>query len=540
MPVHILVVDDEPDMESLICQWFAQQIKERNWNFTFASNGAEALELLKGNREFHIIITDINMPIMDGLTLLLHLRELNKDFKTIIVSAYGDMDNIRAAMNRGAFDFNTKPIDFNDLENTIYKTLDEVERLRKGKQAQQQLQQAILDMEISKIEKQKAEEARNLERQFMANISHEIRTPMNAIIGMNNLLLNLLTDEKQIEYLKGIKYSAENLLSIINDILDLSKIESGKLNIEKIPFSIRQTTEMVGTNLKIKANEKGINLHIEVSSDIPPFVKGDPVRLFQMLINIGGNAVKFTEKGTVSIRVSTAGKEVNKINIRFEIEDTGIGIPEDKLTKVFDKFTQANRHTSRKFGGTGLGLTITKQLAELQNGTISLKSRLGEGSVFVFTLPYEETTDQLPEIQNQILSDDMIEQMKSKRILLAEDNPFNQVVAVDSILELIPQLKVDIAENGKQAVEMHSSAPYDLIVMDIQMPEMDGYEACRKIRNELPLPARNVPILAMTASVIKEEVQECFNAGMNDFVPKPFNQSELVQKMSSLLLNSRI
>lgn len=537
MPPHILIVDDEPDLELLIRQKYRHQIRDGKYRFSFAGNGVEALEMLKQENDIDLILTDINMPEMDGLTFLSNIRFLEGKYKAVVVSAYGDMDNIRTAMNLGAFDFITKPIDFADLEKTIEKTLVEVEEIRKGIQAREQLQKAIHDKEIAEIQRQKAEEAKKHERQFLANMSHEIRTPMNAIIGMTKLLMNISSEHRQLKYIKGIKDSAENLLAIINDILDLSKIESGKIKIEHIPFSIHDTLELVLTTLKHKAEEKGLALNSTIDSSVPLSVKGDPVRLYQVLMNLVGNAIKFTEQGKVAINAITAGRSDGQIPIRFDVADTGIGISEENLSKIFDKFTQASSDTTRKFGGTGLGLTISKQLIEIQKGHITVWSRPGEGSVFSFTIPFLETREVPVEKGTDLPSAGTIELIKDKRVLIVEDNAFNQIVAVDSIHEIIPAMPLDLAENGKVAVEMHEKNNYDLIIMDIQMPEMDGFQASQKIRKELPSPLSSVPIIAMTASVTREEVEDCFDAGMNEFVAKPFNQAELINKMCGLLLN---
>lgn len=537
MPPHILIVDDEPDLELLIRQKFRHQIRDGKYRFSFAGNGVEALEMLKQENDYDMILTDLNMPEMDGLTLLSNIKFLDGQYKAVVVSAYGDLDNIRNAMNLGAFDFITKPINFSDLEKTIEKTLVEVEVIRKGMQAREQLQKAIHDKEIAEIERQKAEEAKKHERQFLANMSHEIRTPMNAIIGMTKLLMNISTEYRQLKYIKGIKDSAENLLAIINDILDLSKIESGKIKIEHIPFSINDTLELVITTLKHKADEKGLTLSSKIDPSVPSGIKGDPVRLYQVLMNLVGNAIKFTERGHVNINVITAGHSDGQIPIRFDVSDTGIGISEENLSKIFEKFTQASSDTTRKFGGTGLGLTISKQLIEIQKGLITVWSRPGEGSVFSFTIPYLETVETPVEKGTDIPSPNTLNMIKDKRVLIVEDNAFNQIVAVDSIHEIIPDMPLDLAENGRIAVEMHQKNNYDLIIMDIQMPEMDGFQASQKIRKELPSPLSAVPIIAMTASVTREEVEDCFEAGMDEFVAKPFNQAELISKMSRLLLN---
>ncbi len=532
----ILVVDDEPDVEALIRQRFRNEIRNGELQFEFAGNGAEALEKINRDDSIEMILTDINMPMMDGLSFLSKLREKEGLFKAVVVSAYGDMENIRTAMNRGAFDFITKPIDFNDLSTTVDKTLHEVDIIRRGIEAREQLEKTLREKEIAEIERIKAVEMRKHEQQFLANMSHEIRTPMNVVIGMTNLLLKGSPRDNQMKYLKAIKDSSENLLVIINDILDLSKVEAGKISFETIPFSFRESMGLVHTSLKFKAEEKGLKLILDIDPDLPDMLMGDPVRLNQVLINLAGNAIKFTEKGSVTIVSRNEKMENGRVWIHFEVRDTGIGISEEQIHKIFEKFTQASSDTTRKYGGTGLGLTISKQLIELQEGNIRVTSRHGEGSVFAFSIPYRIAEGAVHEEKKKIEVNNILDNLRTKRLLLVEDNEFNRIVAIDTIQSVIAGMNIDIAENGRIAVEMQQKGNYDLIIMDVQMPEMDGYEATRTIRSILKPPLNGVPILAMTANVMKEEVDRCLSAGMNSFITKPFDPDDLIDKISDLLL----
>ncbi len=526
-PARILVVDDEPELEQLIRQRFRHKIKSNEIVFDFAGNGAEALDKMTGKSEFDLVLTDINMPIMDGLTLLVKINEQQKRAKTVVVSAYGDMVNIRTAMNRGAFDFITKPIDFPDLETTIYKTLEEQRILRKGLEASEMLGQSILD-------KEKAEQSEKFKQQFLANMSHEIRTPMNSIVGMTNLLINSELETTQKKYLNIIKKASENLLVIINDILDLSKIEAGKMEFEKIDFLVKDVVEMVFHTLQFKAEEKQLSLTYDIDKNLPAALKGDPVRLNQVLINLAGNAIKFTEKGSVNISATLMSKSGNQLIVEFAVTDTGIGIPEDQLYKIFESFSQASSDTTRKFGGTGLGLTISKQLIELQGGSIYVHSRFGKGTTFGFKIPYEQGSAE--ETGKKMINETDVsgDQLKGIRVLLVEDNQFNQMVAVDTLQELVNDILIDVAENGKEALLMLDKNDYDVILMDIQMPVMDGFETTKQIRKTFTSPKNHTAIVAMTANVTKEEVDRCFEAGMDAYIAKPFVPQDLLNKIAQV------
>ncbi|MEZ5067572.1 MAG: response regulator [Bacteroidia bacterium] len=531
MASRILVVDDEADLELLIRQRFRSRIKSEELEFEFAHNGQEALNKLKDDATIDLVFTDINMPIMDGLTLLRKIKESNIHSKAVVISAYGDMDNIRKAMNSGAFDFITKPIDMTDLDTTMNKGLSEMEMIKQGIRAKEELKNTIIEKEVAVIEKEKAEESKRLKQQFLANMSHEIRTPMNAIIGTVNLLTKSDLDSKQSKYINLIKTSADNLLVIINDILDISKIESGKFTIENVAFNLKEKVMHVYESLKAKAEEKHLELNVKYSDDIGDYYLGDPVRITQVLINLTGNALKFTEKGSVTIEVKQCSESSK--GVCFSVIDTGIGIAEDKMKFIFESFVQESSDTTRKFGGTGLGLTISKQLVELMGGELKVKSKQGEGSVFTFTLPMTRVESLTSEI-NDSNDKKELKVRPGLRILLAEDNKFNQMVAEDTLNTLLPELSMTMVDNGKEAVEKLKANIYDLVILDIHMPEMDGYEAASFIRNQLPPPANSIPILAMTANVIAEEIEKCFDVGMNAYVSKPFNEEDLQKKIIAL------
>ena len=390
-------------------------------------------------------------------------------------------------------------------------------------------------VELAKKEKEVAERTAQLKHQFMANMSHEIRTPMNAIVGMTRLLISKEPKPEQMRYLSAITMSANNLLVIINDILDLSKIESGKITIEHTDFVIRDVLQSVRDMLLLKAEDKKIEFRTSVDPAIPRMLVGDPTRINQILINLAGNSVKFTEKGYVEVAAKLKKKEGNKYWITFDIIDTGIGIGPQYIDTIFDSFTQAGADITRKFGGTGLGLTISKQLAGLMGGDITLTSELGKGTIFTVLVVLEEAIVQEEKQESNGLSEESMERLNHLKVLLAEDNEFNRMVAEDTLKEIWPDLQLDMAVNGQDAVDRLKEERYDLVLMDIQMPVLDGVSATKKIRNELPEPARSVKIIAMTANVLQEDVQSYLLAGMNGFVSKPFQVDELINKIDSVV-----
>lgn len=536
MPAKILVVDDEQDLEFLITQRFRQKIKDGILHFDFANNGEQALDKLTDSNAVDIVLTDINMPVMDGLTLLRKIGEREISCKCVVVSAYGDLHNIRIAMNSGAFDFITKPIDFKDLEKTIDKSLVELAVLRGGEKAKEQLEKTLYEKEVMAIQKEKAEQSEKFKQQFLANMSHEIRTPMNAVIGLTSLLIKNNPREEQLRYLNAIQQSANNLLIIINDILDLSKIEVGKMQFEKTAFHPVEVVSLLNNILQFKAEEKKISFITEVAPDVPEVLIGDPTRLTQILINLAGNSIKFTETGTVTVHMSRNLKLSTDTICMLSVQviDTGIGIAAEKLLTIFESFSQASDDTNRKYGGTGLGLTISKQLIELQNGSISVSSRLGTGTEFAFEIPYEKG-EKRTEIKASEMQSQLEISLEGIKILLAEDNEFNQMVAIDTLQDLIPGIQIDVAGNGAIAVNMVKAKAYDLVLMDIQMPEMDGYEATRIIR-ELPAPKNAVRIMAMTANATPEEINKCFQSGVNEYLSKPYKPDELLLKIKSTMM----
>ena len=382
--------------------------------------------------------------------------------------------------------------------------------------------------------KEKAESASQAKQKFLSNMSHEIRTPLNAVIGLSEILMMENPREDQIELLKSIRFSGENLLVLINDILDYSKIEEGKINIEKTVFDTDQLLENLKNTFKSKAESKNLKFNLKVDPGLPKYLIGDPHRLSQILVNLIDNALKFTEKGSISLIVHINHKTDNEIELKFCVIDTGIGISQSEQERIFERFEQATAETTRKYGGSGLGLAIIRNLLRLQGTDIKVKSKSGKGSEFFFILKFDinDDTETSPKKKSTSKGIDT-EESFPVNVLLVEDNEMNMKVA-KRFLERWNYI-VDTAENGQEALKKYQSNPYDMILMDLHMPEMDGWEATKAIRNKEKESSKKTPIIALTADVMIEDLNKLYEIGMNDYITKPFNANELQSKIEKLL-----
>jgi len=383
---------------------------------------------------------------------------------------------------------------------------------------------ATLNAEEAKVI---AESALQSKQQFLSNMSHEIRTPMNAILGFTKVLLKTDLAPKQKEYLDAIKASGDGLLVLINDILDLAKTDAGKMTFEQTPFKIEFSIATMHQVFDLKIKEKNLELVKVYDNKIPEVLLGDAMRLHQILLNLLSNAIKFTAKGKITVTVRLLNEDKEKAAIEFAITDTGTGIPEDKLESIFENFQQATSSTSSTFGGTGLGLAICKQLVEKQGGTISVKSKVNEGSTFIFTLIFQKTNG---ESEKEIGAVKLDREIKDIKILVVEDIKLNQLL-MRTILDDF-KFKYDIADNGKIAIEKLQTETYDIILMDLQMPIMNGFEATEYIRNTMK---SKIPIIALTADVTTVDVEKCKTVGLNDYVSKPLDEQILHTKIIELL-----
>lgn len=408
----------------------------------------------------------------------------------------------------------------------VAKELNENQRNALAIVAKHVINQLELGTKNSQLGAQKkiAERAVFAKDSFLANMSHEIRTPLNAIIGFTDLVAQTKLDPVQKDYIDSVQIAGENLLLIINDILDLSKIESGNLVIEAQPFNLKKTLKHVYDLLKVKVHHD-IEFNLFLDADMPEVVIGDQGRLNQILVNLTGNALKFTEEGEVTVSVKLLEETDDHYSLKFSVKDTGIGIPEDKLMSIFERFKQAEESTTRRFGGTGLGLNIVKQLVELHGAEIRVKSKQNRGSEFFFVFNYRKAKD--TETTAEPFSEEKLGKLK---ILVCEDNILNQKL-VKSVIQNFG-FELDIAENGEEGIALLSKKEYDLILMDLQMPVKDGYQTTEYIRNEMNL---TIPIIAMTAHSLVGEQERCYDVGMDAYVPKPFKQAALLEAIKTVM-----
>ena len=525
----ILIIDDTPANLQTLARMLVNE-----YDLYVATSGGDGLKLAEEIRP-ELILLDVMMPEMDGYKVCRRLKadERLRNIPVVFVTALADLDAEARGLEVGAVDYLTKPVNVPIARQRIHNLV-VMESLRREVEAQRDHLDDLVRARTADlvIAKEAAEAASRAKSTFLANMSHELRTPMNGVLGMIGLAKKRMSDSKGLDQLGKAERSAENLLGLLNDILDLSKIEAERLTLATVDFSLASVLENVNTLLAPKAQEKNLSLMI----DAPPaladqHLRGDPLRLGQVLLNLVGNAVKFTERGTVVIGVSRLPAADDTVVLRFAVRDTGIGIDPADLTRIFNAFEQADGSMTRKYGGTGLGLAICKRLVKLMGGEIGVESTPDSGTTFWFTVRLGEAAEAAvppaPTLPRESAETRLATEFVGARILLADDEPINQEVACGLLEDA--GLAVDVAEDGAQAVAMARASYYDLILMDMQMPVMNGIEATQAICADSL--NRKTPILAMTANASGADRDLCLAAGMSDFITKPVNPDKLYETL---------
>lgn len=520
--INILIVDDRP--ENIIA---LEALLQRNdINLISTTNPNEALRI-SWEMDIAIALVDVQMPEMDGFELveILKSNPRTKDILIIFVTAISKETKYAVkGLNSGAVDYLYKPLDPFITSAKVDSFIQFIRNQREIKTKNKELE--AYQKELIKA-KEEAEQGKRIKENFLANMSHEIRTPINGIIGLAHLLERTNLTEEQKEMISLLEISSSSLLGVINDILDLSKIEAGKFKINRTPTDITNLCSSVINLLRIRAKEKKLNLEMELDPELPTHVLADSLRLNQILMNLIGNAIKFTSQGSVTLRVEILNSKGNNIQVKFSVIDTGIGIASENIEKIFETFEQADEQTTVKFGGTGLGLSIVKNLAKLKGGHLEVFSEENRGSTFSFINWYEIVKEALP---IQKVAKENFTSFNNVKILVAEDNPINKFLIVKILKDWM--IDADVVENGKDAINKLRENHYDLILMDTFMPVLNGLEAIKMIREGYAKGKENIPIITFSAAVMETDTKTAMDAGANDVISKPFELATLHEKIT--------
>jgi CheY-like chemotaxis protein/HPt (histidine-containing phosphotransfer) domain-containing protein len=532
----VLVVDDI----SRNIQVVVDILDDLGYATTFATSGKQALERVETAKP-DLILLDLMMPEIDGIEVCKILKSNPEylDIPVIFLTASHETEHLLQAFEAGAVDYITKPFNAPELVARVHTHLE-------LKQTRDNLGKTLIELKQSREE---ALEAARIKSQFLANMSHEIRTPMNAVLGMTELLLKTPINEQQLDFLQTLKSSGEDLLMIINDILDFSKLEAGEMRLEKKEFGLKNVIEQIFNLLGPQVANKKIQLSYEISSDTPTFLIGDASRLRQILLNLLGNGIKFTDQGKVYLKISLKNirhENESLATLHFMIQDTGIGIDSQNQKKLFQSFSQIDNSSTRQYGGTGLGLAICKQLVQLMEGQIGVDSVINQGSSFWFTATFKLSTNEM--IEEEVLARLPIANIEEKapdfhydKLLIVEDTLINQKVLLNQLQLLGYQ--ADCVRNGQEALEILADLDYDLIFMDCQMPILDGYKTTETLREWEAKDSNSQPyhrtIIGLTAYAMQGDREKCLASGMDDYLSKPVSIENLALILNKWLNNSR-